>query len=150
VRVDVLDASGSFGIKSNDANVNLSIIGGRVRPTGNNNPITLIGSQGVLTVTGLEVDMTNGGHAQASTGIVLNKAGSSVTGSTIKVSNNSGATGIIVQSTASKSTVVGNTFISSGMGTGINGGNNLSSGVPGALLNNNFLGFSGLTDKVQP
>lgn len=150
VRVDVLDASGSFGIKSNDANVNLSIIGGRVRPTGDNNPITLISSKGVLTVTGLEVDMTNGGHAKASTGIVLNKAGSSVTGSTIKVSNNSSATGIIVQSTASKSTVVGNTFISSGMGTGINGGNNLSSGVPGALLNNNFLGFSGLTDKVQP
>jgi hypothetical protein len=31
--------------------------------------------------------MTNGGHAQASTGIVLNAAGSFVTGSTIKVNN---------------------------------------------------------------
>jgi hypothetical protein len=52
--------------------------------------ITLIDSQGVLTVTGLTVDMTNGGHAQASTGINLQAPRSSVTGSTIKVSNSRG------------------------------------------------------------
>jgi hypothetical protein len=146
VRVDVTDATaGNFGIKSNDANVNLSIVGGRVRPTGANaNPVTLIDSKGVLTVTGLTVDMTKGGHAQISTGIVLRAPGSLVTSSTINVSNNTSAKGIKVENAASKSTVEGNTFTASGAGIGVDGDNNLFSS---ALPINNFLGT--FTNKVQ-
>jgi hypothetical protein len=146
VRVDVTDANANnIGILNNDASVNLSIVGGRVRPTGNNKPITLIDSQGVLTVTGLTVDMTNKMHAQASKGIILRAPTSLVTGSTINVSNNAGAIGIKVEGTASKSAVEGNTFTASGSGTGVNGDNNLFSS---ALPNNTFLGF--FTNKVVP
>jgi len=146
VRVDVTDANGNnIGILNNDAGANLSIIGGRVRPTGNNSPITLIDSQGVLTVTGLEVDMTNAGHTQDSKGIILNASPSLVTGSTIKVSNSTNAVGIDVQGTANPSTVVGNTFKGSGNGYGVKGGNNLS---PDVLLNNIFSGT--FTTQVQP
>jgi hypothetical protein len=147
VRVDVSQASaGSIGILNN---ANLTIIGGRVRPIGgDNNTITLIQSNGVLTVTGLTVDMTNAGHAQPSTGIVLKAAGSLVTGSTINVSNNAGATGLDVQATASKSTVEGNTFIGSGTGAGgsigVKGNANLSSN---ALFKNTFKGA--ITTPVQ-
>jgi hypothetical protein len=152
VRVDVADDSGAtnpiiIGIKNNDAAANLSIVGGRVRPISNtatDKPVTLIRSDGVLTVTGLTVDMTNAGHAKASTGIALNKAGSSVTGSTISVSSPSSlpvAKGIDVQHMTGKSTVEGNTFIGSGPNSiAVIGGSNLSSGVTGALLNNDFLG----------
>jgi hypothetical protein len=115
VRVDVTDANGgNIGILNNDAGADLSIVGGRVRPTGNTSNITLIDSKGVLTVTGLTVDMTNAGHAQPSTGINLQAPQSSVTGSTIKVSNVVGATGIEVQAGASPSTVDDNDFIGSG------------------------------------
>jgi hypothetical protein len=146
VRVDVTDATANnIGIQNNDASANLSIVGGRVRPTGNSNVIKLIDSLGVLTVTGLEVDMTNGGHTQNSTGIILRAATSLVTGSTIKVSNKAGATGIDVQGTANPSTVVGNTFKGSGNGIGVQGGSNLS---PDVLLNNTFSGT--FTTQVQP
>ncbi len=145
VTVDVTDANASnIGIKNN-AGANLSIIGGRVRPTGNANAITLIDSQGVLTVTDLEVDMTNGNHTQDSKGIVLKASPSLVTGSTIKVSNSTNAVGIEVQGTANPSTVVGNTFIGSGNGYGVKGGNNLS---PDVLQNNIFSGT--FTTQVQP
>ncbi|MFS8887078.1 hypothetical protein NW823_01790, partial [Synechococcus sp. R55.1] len=146
VRVDVPDFAGSIGILNNDANINLTIIGGRVRSTGNTAgaTITLIDSKGVLTVTGLTVDMTKGGHAQASTGIVLRAPGSLVTGSTINVSNNMSAKGIKVENAASKSTVEGNTFTASGAGIGVDGDNNLFSS---ALPINNFLG--NFTNKVQ-
>jgi hypothetical protein len=154
VRVDVKDTNASnIGILNNDANIKLSIIGGRVRPTGNNNAITLIDSQGVLTVTGLTVDMANANHAQASTGIVLRAPGSSVTGSTISVSSPSSpsAKGIKVQHTTGKSTVEGNIFIGSGPNSiAVIGGNNLSSGVTGALLNNDFLGSFSTSGAVQP
>jgi len=150
VRVDVKDNTNSIGILNSDANAKLTIIGGRVQPTGNNNPITLINSQGVLTATGLTVDMTNAGHAQASTGILLNKAGSLVTGSIIYVNNASSSTkGINVQ--AGPSTVKGNTFIGSGTNSfAIIGGSNLSSGVTGALVNNNFSGTFSTSGAVQP
>jgi hypothetical protein len=145
VRVDVAANSSNVGILNN---ANLSIVGGEVRLTGSGAGITLIDSQGVLTVTDLTVDMTDGGvHMQNSTGIFLNAAGSFVTGSTIKVSNNASAIGIDVQGGANLSIVEGNTFIGPGTGIGVNGGNNLSSGVPGALLKNNF---SGLASKVLP
>lgn len=145
VRVDVKDTNASnIGIKNSDAAANLSIIGGRVRPTDNSSGITLIDSQGVLTVTGLTVDMANANHAQASTGIVLRAPGSSVTGSTIVVSNNATAKGIKVQVTASKSTVEGNTFTAAGAGIGVDGDNNLFSS---ALDINNFLGT--FSFKVQ-
>jgi len=146
VRVDVTDANANnIGILNNDASANLSIIGGRVRPTGNNNDIILIQSNGVLTVTGLEVDMTHDDHAQNSKGIVLKASPSLVTGSTIKVSNSTNAVGIEVQGTANPSTVVGNTFKGSGNGIGVSGGNNLS---PDVLLNNTFSGT--FTTQVQP
>jgi hypothetical protein len=148
VRVDVKDNTNSIGILNSDANAKLTIIGGRVQPTGNNNPITLINSQGVLTATGLTVDMTNAGHAQASTGILLNKAGSFITGSTIKTNRattaSTNAIGINVQAGASKSTVEGNTFIgfnligTNGNLIGVRGNDNLSSN---ALLKNTFNGF---------
>lgn len=149
VRVDAANAGGSTGILGSAANVNLTIVGGRVRTTGTAGPITLIESKGVLTVTGLEVNMTNGGHAQTSTGIVLKAAGSSVTGSTIKVNNASSpnAIGIDVQSTASKSTVEGNTFIGSGSNSvALTGNNNL---FFDALSKNIFLG-SFAAQPVQP
>ena len=147
VRVDVTDLNASnIGILNNDASANLSIVGGRVRPTSNNTPITsLIDSKGVLTVTGLEVDMTNAGHTQNSTGIILQASPSLVTGSTIKVSNKVGSVGIKVQGTANPSTVVGNTFKGSGNGIGVQGGSNLS---PDVLLNNTFSGA--FTTQVQP
>jgi hypothetical protein len=138
VRVDVAANSGNVGILNNTAGVNLSIVGGEVRLTGDGAAITLINSQKVLTATGLTVDMTDGGaHQKASTGITLNAAGSLVTGSIIKVSNNSSAKGIQVQSGANPSTVVGNTFFGSGSGYGVQGGNNLS---PSALSKNTFVG----------
>jgi hypothetical protein len=150
VRVDVKanNNAGTFiGIK-NDANATLSIVGGRVQPADNNKPITLIDAQGVLTVTGLTVDMTNGAHTQNSTGIVLNAAGSFITGSTIKLNRasamNGNAIGIDVQHTTGKSTVEGNTFIgfnvagTSGNLIGVRGNNSLSSN---ALLKNTFNGF---------
>jgi hypothetical protein len=145
VSVDVTDTNGNnIGIKS-AATANLSIIGGGVRPTGNSTGITLIDSGGVLTVKGLTVDMANASHAQPSTGIVLRAPTSSVTGSTIVVSNNGSATGINVQATASKSTVEGNTFIASGSGIGVDGNDNLFSS---ALPINNFLGT--FTNPVLP
>ena len=138
--------SGNVGILNNTAGVNLSIVGGEVRLTGDGAAITLINSQKVLTATGLTVDMTDGGaHQKASTGITLNAAGSLVTGSIIKVSNNSSAKGIQVQSGANPSTVVGNTFFGSGSGYGVQGGNNLS---PSALSKNTFVGT--FTQEVQP
>jgi hypothetical protein len=146
VRVDVADSTaGNVGILNNDTSVSLTIIGGRVRPTGNVKPINLIESKGVLTVTGLEVDMTNAGHLQDSTGIILKASPSLVTGSTIRVSNSTNAVGIEVQGTANPSTVVGNTFKGSGNGYGVKGGSNLS---PDVLLNNTFSGA--FTTQVQP
>jgi hypothetical protein len=144
VTVDVTAADASnVAIKNN---ANLSIVGGIVRPNGNAAGITLIDSKGVLTVTGLTVDMTGGGtHANSSTGIKLNAPGSLVTGSTIKVSNNMSATGIDVQGPANPSTVVGNTFKGSGNGIGVKGGSNLS---PDVLQNNIFSGS--FTAQVQP
>jgi hypothetical protein len=144
VTVDVTAANASNVAIRNNAN--LSIVGGIVRPNGNAAGITLIDSQGVLTVTGLTVDMTGGGtHANSSTGIKLNAPGSLVTGSTIKVSNNMSATGIDVQGPANPSTVVGNTFKGSGNGIGVKGGSNLS---PDVLQNNIFSGS--FTAQVQP
>jgi len=144
----VASNTNNIAIRNNDATANLSIVGGEVQLTGGTNPITLINSQGVLTVTGLTVDMTGGAHAQASTGIVLNAAGSSVTGSTIKVNNgpssSSPAIGIDVQHTTGTSTVALNNFIGSGTNTvGIKGGSKLSPDSSG----NNFSGFGTL---VQP
>jgi hypothetical protein len=150
VRVDVKDSNASgannIGILNNDTNANLSIVGGRVRPIGGNNkPITLIDSLGVLTVTDVTVDMTNAGHAKPSTGIILRAPTSFVTRSTINVSNNAGAIGIYVKPSASKSTVEGNTFTASGNGTGVKGDNNLFSS---ALRNNNFEGA--FTNEILP
>lgn len=152
VRVDVADFAGSIGILNNDTNINLTIIGGRVRTTGNAGNVTLIDSKGVLTVTDLTVDMTNGGHAQDSTGIVLNAPGSLVTGSTIKMNrgNSGNAIGIDVKSGASKSTVQGNTFEGNNTGSGnligVRGNNNLSSD---ASSKNTFNGFF-TPQPVQP
>jgi hypothetical protein len=143
VRVDAADANGgTIGILNNDPSINLTIIGGRVRSTGNAGPVTLIQSKGVLTVTGLTVDMTNGGHLQKSIGIVLKVAGSSVTNSTIKVNDGPNAAnkaiGIDVQ--AGPSTVASNNFIGFGNNTvGINGAGNLSP----ASVGNNFSGVFG-------
>jgi len=149
VRVNVTDATANnIGILNN---ANLSIVGGRVRPTGNSQPITLIDSQGVLTVTGLTVDMTNNNHAQNSTGIVLNAPGSFVTGSTIKMNKGNGGTaiGIDVKPGASKSTVEGNTFegntTGTGSSTGVNGNNNL---FFDASTKNTFVGT--FTNIVAP
>jgi hypothetical protein len=161
VTVDVKDDNpNNIGILS-DANANLSIVGGIVKLTaaasGSQQPITLIQSNGVLTATGLTVDMVDGStntHAKDSKGIVLNASGSSVTGSTIYVNNGStsttGATGIKVNSTANPSTVKGSTFIGSGSNSfAINGASNLFSGVTGALVNNNFSGSFG-SPSVKP
>lgn len=149
VRVDVTASNTSNVGIQNGANANLSIVGGEVRPTTSGQNITLINAVGVLTVTGLTVDMT--GHTKASTGILLQLPGSLVTGSTISIGNPSSgnAIGINVQGTASPSTVEGNTFIGFGNSIGVQGGNNLSSGALGALLKNNFSGtFAG--GKVVP
>jgi hypothetical protein len=155
VRVDVAANNAgtlkNIGILNNDANANLSIIGGRVRPTSNGNPVTLIESNGVLIVTGLTVDMTNASHVQNSTGIVLNAPGSLVTGSTIKMNKGNGGTaiGIDVKPGASKSTVEGNTFegnaTGTGSSTGVNGNNNLSFD---ASTKNTFVGI--FTNTVAP
>jgi hypothetical protein len=154
VRVDVKDNNSTginnIGILNNDANASLRIVGGRVRPIGGSNKaLTLIDSKGVLTVTNVTVDMTNAGHAKASTGIILRAPTSLVTGSTINVSNNAAAKGIDVQPSASKSTIEGNIFTASGAGIGVNGvgtsgTDNLFSS---ALANNIFSGF--FTAKVQ-
>jgi hypothetical protein len=146
VRVDVgaNNNTGTTGIK-NDANATLSIVGGRVQPSDDTQPITLIDAQGVLTVTGLTVDMTNAGHQKASTGIVLNAAGSLVTNSTIKVNNGpsgSNAIGINVQAV---STVKNTTFFGYGNSIGIVGGNNLSSDSGNNAFSGNFAGGT-----VQP
>jgi hypothetical protein len=157
VTVKVEAKSGNVGIKNNTG-ANLSIVGGEVQliePTSSPGAITLINAQEVLTATGLTVDMTGGGHSQNSIGIALNKAGSSVTGSTIKVNNctitsctsaGERAVGIDIQHTAGKSTVARNNFIGPGTGTktvGIRGGSKLSPDSSG----NNFSGFGTL---VQP
>jgi len=136
----------NIGIQNSDNTASLSIIGGTVQPidpdsdpSTTSNPITLIDSQGPLTVTGLEVNMTNARHEKASTGIVLRARGSSVTGSTIRVPTPStgSAVGIEVQAI---SIVEGNTFIGAGANSvGITGGDNL---LNNALLTNNFSGFS--------
>lgn len=155
VKVDVVDANtGNIGILNN-ANGNLSIVGGEVRltRTTSHQPITLIDSQGVLTVTGLTVDMTNSGgtaHAQNSKGIILRAPGSSVTGSTIKVNNGPNTTnkaiGIDVKSTASKSTVEGNTFEGFGSNSiGVRGNSYL---FFDASTKNTFLGTFG--NSVAP
>jgi hypothetical protein len=165
VRVDVADAvqvdptdgsivARSIGILNNDSNANLTIIGGRVRPiaatgTATREAITLINSKGVLTVTGLTVDMANAGHVKRSTGILIRPEArrSSVAGSTITVNNDTtggNAIGIDVQGTDSR--VEGNTFIGSGNSIGVKGSGNLASD---ALVNNTFLGtFTG--GKVVP
>jgi hypothetical protein len=143
VRVDVSDGTaGNVGILNNDASISLTIVGGRVRPTANNNAINLIDSKGVLTATGLEVDMTNAGHAQASTGIVLRAGGSSVTDSTIKVSNDAatGANGIGIDVQAGPSTVKGNNFTGYGNSIGIRGSGNLSPGSVNNTFSGNFAG----------
>jgi len=151
VRVDVTDATaGNIGILNNNASVSLSIVGGRVRPIGGaSKAITLIESKGLLTVTGLTVDMTNDGHMENSKGIVLKapgSLGSLVTGSTINVNDGvapGNAIGIDVQ--AGPSTVEDNTFIGFGSNTiGVNGSANLSSS---ALFKNTFKGTFGV--KVQ-
>jgi hypothetical protein len=124
VTVDVKDSNANnIGILIN-ANANLSIVGGIVKLTAEPTPsnqkaITLIQSNGVLTATGLTVDMTGGttAHTQNSKGIILNKAGSLVTGSTIRVNNgpgsgtNANAIGIDVQHATGTSTVKNNIFI---------------------------------------
>jgi len=155
VRVDVTDAdANNIGILNNDASANLSIVGGEVRltKTASHQPITLIDSQGVLTVTGLTVDMTGGTtpHTQNSKGIILRAPGSSVTGSTIKVNNGPNATnkaiGIDVKSTASKSTVEGNTFEGFGSNSiGVQGNSYL---FFDASTKNTFLGTFG--NSVAP
>jgi hypothetical protein len=155
VKVNVKDASGNIGILNDDANANLSIVGGEVRLTGTSSPtaITLIESKGVLTVTGLTVDMTGGSttHVENSKGIVLKAPGSSVTGSTIKVNNGvtpGNAIGIQVQATASKSTVEGNTFEGSGSNSvALSGNNNL---FFDALSKNTFFGTFATGGPVQP
>jgi hypothetical protein len=163
VTVDVeANNSGNVGIQNN-ANASLSIIGGEVRLTEpvSPQPITLIKSNGVLSATGLTVDMTGGvtggitTHTQGSTGIVLNAPGSLVTNSTIKVNkctaSSGNSIGIDVQHTTGKSTVVGNNFIGYGdtsgcPATGVRGGTKLSPAPDPP--NNNFLGA--LTNTVLP
>jgi hypothetical protein len=156
VSVDVTDdTGGNIGILNNDPNANLSIVGGRVQPINGDgnplttNPVTLIDSLGVLTVTGVTVDMTNAGHAQASKGIILRAPTSVVTRSTINVSNNAAAAGIKVQATASKSTIESNLFTASGAGIGVNGvGTSGTDNLFSSALDNNT--FSGtFTAKVQ-
>jgi hypothetical protein len=159
VTVDVKDNNSNIGILI-DSNANLSIVGGIVKLTATSSSqqaITLIKSDGVLTATGLTVDMTGGfiAHTQNSIGIVLNKPGSLVTGSTIKVkdctitnctSGSERAIGIDIQHTTGSSTVAHNNFIGPGTGTrtvGIKGSGKLSSNSIG----NNFSGFGTL---VQP
>jgi len=150
VTVDVAAESGNVGIQTQN-DVNLSIIGGEVRLTGDSDQITLIQSNGVLTATGLTVDMTDGldasgdtNHTRNSTGIVLNAPGSLVTGSSIYVNDGYNgpaySIGISVQAAASKSTVEDNTIIGFGDSIGIQGANNLFSGVLGTLLKNKFRG----------
>jgi hypothetical protein len=157
VGVDVKDNdSSNFGILS-DANANLTIVGGIVKltaitPASSQQAITLIKSNGVLIATGLTVDMAGGttAHTKASTGIFLGAAGSSVTGSIIYVNNASSGNAIGINVQAGPSTVKGNTFIGSGTNSfAIIGGSNLSSGVTGALVNNNFSG-SFASPSVQP
>ena len=127
--------AGVIGIKGNDANVALNIVGGSVKPTTNTAGVTGILSEGVLTAAGVTVDMSAGGHTKASTGIKFNGSGSSVTGSNITVSNDPAAIG--VKANGSNSVVKGNTFTAAGKGIGINGITNL----PGfSLTDNTFVG----------
>ncbi|MGY2727693.1 hypothetical protein [Thermostichus sp. OS-CIW-26] len=141
--------SGNTGIKNN-ANANLSIVGGRVQTGAGSNAITLINGQWVLTVTDLTVDMTENSHGQASKGIILNAPGSSITGSTIKVNSppsGSNAKGIVVQLGASKSTVEGNTFIGYGTNSvALTGNSNL---FFDALSKNTFFGTFASGGPVQ-
>jgi len=148
VKVKVNTTSANNTAIKNEANTNLTIVGGVVELTGNDAAITLINAQGVLTATSLTVDMTGGGHQRASTGIVLNKAGSSVTGSTIKVNNGPGgaggnAIGINVQ--AGPSTVKNTTFFGNGNSIAISGSNNLSQDSG----NNAFSGTFAMGGPVQ-
>jgi len=157
VTVDVTANTGNIGIQ-NDANANLSIIGGEVKLTGTTDKVILIESNGLLIATDLTVDMTGGvtggitTHTKNSTGIVLNAPGSSVTNSTIKVNKctitpgTQYSIGIDVQHTTGKSTVVGNNFI--GYGTtndcpaiGVKGSTQLSPAP--SPPNNNFSGAFG-------
>jgi hypothetical protein len=147
VTVEVKDNDGGNTGILIDANASLSIVGGIVKLTGtaSQQPITLINAQGVLTATGLTVDMTGGStaHRQNSKGIVLNKPGSSVTGSTIKVNKgvdaSNPAIGIKVQLQANPSIVGDSTFIGPDdpdpHAIGVDGRDNLSS-----FRNNNFVG----------
>jgi len=150
VGVEANSKTNTIGIK-NDANTTLSIIGGEVRINDNTAAITLINAQGVLTATGLTVDMTGSNHARNSTGILLNARGSFVTGSTIKVndvSSGSGtAIGIKVLNGASKSTVEGNIFEGAGTNSrALTGNSNLSSD---ALRKNAFSGTFASGGPVQ-
>jgi len=150
VKVKVNTTNANNTAIKNEANTNLTIVGGVVELTGDNAAITLINAQGVLIAKGLTVDMTGSGHQKDSRGIVLNKAGSSVTGSTIKVNrgaNNSHpniAIGIQVQ--ASGCAVEDSTFI--GLNTvpanaiGVDGITNLFS-----FRNNTFSGL--FTQEVR-
>jgi hypothetical protein len=149
VIVEVQANSGNVGIQNN-ANAVLSIVGGRVKLTGDASKITLIDAQGVLTATSLTVDMTDGGsHTKNSTGIVLNKAGSLVTNSTIKVNNSTvsgqNAVGIVVGHTTGRSTVARNNFIGSGTGAvAVTGIGRLD------FVGNNFSGTFNSAGPVQP
>jgi hypothetical protein len=150
VTVDVQDSNASnIGILIN-ANANLSIVGGIVKltattPSTSQQPITLIQANGVLTATGLTVDMSGGNaahtaHTKNSKGIVLNAAGSSVTGSTIKVNQGpSGGNAIGIDVQAGPSTVENNTFIGPDVNParaiGINGASN----APNASTRNTFV-----------
>jgi hypothetical protein len=156
VTVDVKDSNASnIGILI-DANANLSIVGGTVKlnavASSSQQPITLIQSDGVLTATGLTVDMVDGSvntHQKDSNCIVLNKAGSSVTDSTIKVNNSTvsgqNAVGIVVGHTTGRSTVARNNFIGSGTGAvAVTGIGRLD------FVGNNFSGTFNSAGPVQP
>jgi hypothetical protein len=150
VKVKVNTTNANNTAIKNEANTNLTIVGGVVELTGDNAAITLINAQGVLIAKGLTVDMTGSGHQKDSRGIVLNKAGSSVTGSTIKVNRGANdshpniAIGIKVQ--ASGCAVEDSTFI--GLNTvpanaiGVDGITNLFS-----FRNNTFSGL--FTQEVR-
>jgi hypothetical protein len=158
VTVDVKDNNSSNTGILIDANANLSIVGGIVKltaepDTNDQNPITLIQSNGVLIATGLTVDMTGGNteHTKGSKGIVLNAARSLVTSSTIKLNrpttNSVNAIGIDVQ--VNSPAVEGNTFFKVG---GV-GGNGNAIGVKGvsrlsSLSRNTFVGFTAPNDKT--
>jgi hypothetical protein len=149
VKVKVNTTNANNTAIKNEANTNLTIVGGVVELTGNDQAITLINAQGVLIAKGLTVDMTGGGHQKDSRGIVLNKAGSSVTDSTIKVNNSTvsgqNAVGIVVGHTTGRSTVARNNFIGSGTGAvAVTGIGRLD------FVGNNFSGTFNSAGPVQP